>query len=98
MIEEKKRKELIQKIWDDTAPYEFSEADKVVVQDMLWKLSLLIEQVSASQDLDSIELGSASKGGKVKIYGDFNDLDRFKQKIDKASQALAYATNIILTR
>ncbi len=98
MIEENQRKELIKKVWEDTAPYEFSDADKVVVNDMLWRLSLLIEQIANNQDLDSIELGSASKGGKVKIYGDFNDLDKFKHKIDNANQALSYAKNVIMMR
>lgn len=30
---------------------------------------------------DSIEIGTPSKGGCIKIYGDFNKLDDFKAKV-----------------
>ena len=33
---------------------------------------------------DSLEIGSASKSGKVKIYGNFNKPDEFKVKIKEA--------------
>jgi len=40
---------------------------------------------------DSIDIGSASKGGKIKIYGDFNKPEEFKKKIDAAKEVKAYA-------
>ena len=40
---------------------------------------------------DSIEMGSAAKGSKVKVYGDFNELEEFKKKIDNAAEAQKYA-------
>jgi hypothetical protein len=43
------------------------------------------------ENKDSLELGSATKGGKIKIYGDFNDTKKFKDKIDKAIEVRKYA-------
>ncbi len=40
---------------------------------------------------DSIDIGSASKGGKVKIYGDYSDVETFKKKIDGAKEVKDYA-------
>lgn len=47
--------------------------------------------LSKTENPDSLEIGSASKGGVIKIYGDFNKKDEFKQKIDKAIELRAYA-------
>jgi hypothetical protein len=33
---------------------------------------------------DSIEIGTPSKGGVIKVYGDFSDIDGFKKRIDDA--------------
>ena len=35
---------------------------------------------------DSIEIGTPSKGGAVKIYGDFADPDGFVKKIENAKK------------
>lgn len=40
---------------------------------------------------DSIELGTPSKGGAVKVYGDFNKPDEFMKKIDNAAEVRKYA-------
>lgn len=40
---------------------------------------------------DSIEVGAPSKGGAVKIYGNFDDVESFKRKIDNAKEVRAYA-------
>ena len=40
---------------------------------------------------DSIELGTPSKGGAIKLYGDFNKPEEFKKKIDKAKEVKEYA-------
>ena len=43
------------------------------------------------QDPDSIELGTAGKGGCIKVYGNFNNTVEFEAKIDKALQVQAKA-------
>ena len=40
---------------------------------------------------DSIEIGTPSKGGAIKVYGNFNDADAFKKKIDAAVLVRNYA-------
>lgn len=40
---------------------------------------------------DSITIGSASKGGQVKIYHDFSDPEGFKDKIMKAADVAEFA-------
>lgn len=40
---------------------------------------------------DSIELGTPSKSGAIKVYGDFNKPEEFKKKIDNAKEVRAYA-------
>ena len=42
---------------------------------------------------DSLELGTPSKGGAIKIYGDFAKPDEFKLKIDNAVAVRAYANS-----
>jgi predicted lipoprotein len=44
---------------------------------------------------DSIEMGSAAKGIKIKVYGDFSKLDEFKKKIDNARASKDYAIQIL---
>jgi hypothetical protein len=48
-----------------------------------------------TENPDSIEMGSAAKGTKVKIYGDFSNLELFKKKIDAARAARDYANNVL---
>ena len=43
-------------------------------------------------DADSIELGSPTKGGKIKVYFDAKDVEDAKKKIDNAKLVLDYAT------
>lgn len=40
---------------------------------------------------DSLEIGTPSKGGAIKVYGDFNKVDDFKAKIDNAKKVREYA-------
>jgi hypothetical protein len=40
---------------------------------------------------DSIEIGTPSKGGATKVYGNFSKLEEFKTKIDNAAEVKAYA-------
>jgi hypothetical protein len=49
-----------------------------------------------TENPDSIEIGTPSKGGAIKVYGNFNDLEAFKLKIDAAKAAREYANNIFV--
>ena len=40
---------------------------------------------------DSIEIGTPSKGGAIKVYGNFDDEEAFKKKIDNAKEIKKYA-------
>ena len=44
-----------------------------------------------NQNADSIEIGTPSKGGAIKIYGNFGDVDEFNKKIDYAKKVREYA-------
>lgn len=44
---------------------------------------------------DSIEIGTPSKGGAVKIYGDMSKPVEFKRKIDSAAEIRAYALSAL---
>jgi hypothetical protein len=48
-------------------------------------------QKTINENPDSLELGTPSKGGAIKVYGDYNNLDSFKAKIDNAVILRAYA-------
>jgi benzoyl-CoA reductase/2-hydroxyglutaryl-CoA dehydratase subunit BcrC/BadD/HgdB len=51
----------------------------------------LVALISRGESPDSLEIGSASKGGGIKVYGSFERLEEFKKKIDNAMEARAYA-------
>ena len=42
---------------------------------------------------DSIEISTPSKGGAIKVYGDFTNPDSFKKKIDNAIIIREYANS-----
>jgi hypothetical protein len=42
---------------------------------------------------DSIEIGTPSKGGVIKVYGDFINPEAFKLKIDNAIEVRNYANS-----
>ena len=44
-----------------------------------------------NENADSLEIGSASKGGKVKVYGTYDDVSAFKKKLDNAKTVRDYA-------
>lgn len=44
-----------------------------------------------NENPDSIEMGTPSKGGAIKIYGDFFKPDEFEKKIDNAKLVREYA-------
>lgn len=54
-------------------------------------LDLLVQLLRIESHKDSIEIGSASKGGVVKVYGDFEDVEGFRAKLDAALALRKYA-------
>lgn len=40
---------------------------------------------------DSIEIGTPSKGGAIKVYGDYNNIETFKAKITNAKELREFA-------
>lgn len=46
---------------------------------------------------DSLEIGTPSKGGAIKIYGNFSDEESFKKKIDNAKKIREYANENLAT-
>ena len=48
-------------------------------------------QKIVNENPDSIEIGAPSKGGAIKVYGNFNDPEAFKQKINNAASVRKHA-------
>lgn len=46
---------------------------------------------------DSVELGTPSKGGVMKVYFNASNLDETKKRIDNAAEALNYALSVKAT-
>ena len=44
-----------------------------------------------TENPDSIEIGTPSKGGAIKVYGNFSNKEEFKKKIDAAKEVREYA-------
>lgn len=44
---------------------------------------------------DSIEIGTPSKGGAVKVYGDCSNQEAFMKKIDNAATIRKYAQRVM---
>lgn len=44
-----------------------------------------------NENTDSLEFGSPTKGGKVKVYGDFQKKEEFKVRIECAIECMSYA-------
>ena len=53
--------------------------------------SITTNHVHRNDSPDSLELGTPSRGGAIKVYGDFNQPDLFKVKIDNAFVVRSYA-------
>ncbi len=54
-------------------------------------IDLFLEVLRLESHVDSLEIGSASKGGVLKVYGNFEDPDAFRKKIDAALELRRYA-------
>jgi len=46
---------------------------------------------SIMENPDSLEIGTPAKGGGIKVYGNFLDMDSFKARIDNAIALRLYA-------
>ena len=44
-----------------------------------------------NESADSLAIGSPTKGGAIKVYGNFNKPEEFKKKIDNAVEVRNYA-------
>jgi hypothetical protein len=51
----------------------------------------IVVRTISDQFQDSLEIGSPSKGGVIKVYGNFADKEAFKAKIDAAAYLRSYA-------
>jgi hypothetical protein len=50
-------------------------------------------QKIVTENPDSIEIGTPSKGGVIKVYGNFSEKEVFKSKIDNALELRSYAVS-----
>ena len=48
-------------------------------------------QKQITENPDSIEIGTPSKGGAIKVYGNFSEPETFKEKIKNAKDVREYA-------
>ena len=48
-----------------------------------------------TENPDSLEIGTPGKMGAIKIYGNFDNIIAFKEKIENAKKARDYATQIL---
>lgn len=67
-----------------------ADSDKHESHESQQQVNQSIQKI-VTENPDSIEIGSASKNAKVKIYGDFDKLEDFKKKIDNAVKVRKYA-------
>ena len=44
-----------------------------------------------SENPDSVEIGTPAKGGAIKIYGNYDNVEAFKLKVDNAILVRKYA-------
>ena len=48
-------------------------------------------QKIVNENPDSLEFGTPSKGGAIKVYGNYSNPDEFRKKIDNAIEIRKYA-------
>ena len=47
-----------------------------------------------TENPDSFEIGTPGKGGAIKVYGNFDNIVAFKEKIDYAQKVRDYANKL----
>ena len=78
--------------WDKEDKFDLEinqEIKKMVEKEQISRI--IVEHKEIEKLQDSIDIGSAVKGGNIKIYGDFSQKDMFKAKIDNALFLRNYA-------
>jgi hypothetical protein len=71
---------------DTLVPYFNNEKE---YHDFLAKQGTISRQINDNPD--SLEIGTPAKGGAIKIYGNYDDPESFKDKVDKAISVRLHA-------
>lgn len=58
------------------------------------KRTITVKTIAITEDKDSLEIGTAGKGGAIKVYCDFNNLELAREKIKRAYEARKYAQSL----
>ena len=53
------------------------------------------KHITINDSPDSLEIGTPSKGGSIKVYGNYKNPDEFKAKIDNAKGVRDYANKLL---
>ena len=59
----------------------------------LWVLKMEATQKVINENPDSLEISTPAKGGAIKVYGNFDNPESFKSKIDNAISVREYANS-----
>lgn len=57
---------------------------------------IVIECIEKGKQQDSLDIGSASKGGAIKIYGNADNPEEFRKKIDNMIELRKYANEKVI--
>lgn len=80
-----------QEIDENMSSTDRQSIQRELLLEVLLDIRELLKTNQVSEDKDSMELGAPTKGGKIKLYGDYSDSEGFKTKIDKAHELQSYA-------
>ena len=58
-------------------------------------LDLIAQLLRVEAAKDSLEIGTPAKGGAIKIYTDFSDVEGTKEKIRRAVEARTFASELL---
>ena len=53
------------------------------------------KHITINDSPDSLEIGTPSKGGSIKVYGNYKNPDEFKAKIANAKKVRDYANKLL---
>ena len=66
----------------------FDKIDRAILKSIAVKHTV---EHTPPLNTDSLEIGTPGRGGVIKVYGDFNNPEAFKAKIDRAIELRNYA-------
>ena len=66
----------------------FDKLDRTILRSM--RMEHIVKQ-ETNKNIDHIEIGTPGRKGVIKVYGDFNNPDEFKLKIEKAILIMEFA-------